>query len=109
MLNQVLRKKKMMRARRARQDYERRRNINNNVPSVLMIEKVPKYKTLPFPRDKYHKITDRRPQVVLDTYKNVPRKVKKPRYHEKGEPSYVFKRDGHKREVPMIPYPPRKK
>lgn len=116
MRNEVLRKKKAAKAARIRKDYVRRRNMNDNrnLPSVTMIEDVKVFKTKPFERVRDRKtgiifIQDRRPQLIHTGYKKARIKVKKPRYHAKGEPSYVSKRDEYKRLIPMIPYPPRPK
>lgn len=109
MLNQVLKKKREAKKTRQRKDYERRRNINGNVPSVRMVEQVKVFQTIPFPTGRGGKITSYARQVVQVGFKPVVRKVKKPRYHENGSPSYVYKKDEQGRHVPMIPYPPSKK
>jgi len=101
MLNQVLRRKKMAKAKRMRKDYERRRNINNNVPTDKFVERKELFKNTGV-------IKEGMAEKIHVGYKNII--VKKPHYrnHVKGIPHKGLK-DEDNRDIGMIAYPKKRK
>ena len=102
MLNQVLRKKKLARKNRMRKDYERRRNINNNVPTDKFKSRKEVYRNTGKIKSDGHAETEH------VGYKDII--VKRPHYrnHTKGVPHQALK-DEYNRDIGMIAYPKKRK
>lgn len=91
--------RKAAKAKARRKDFVRRKNINSNVPTIGVEEKVEVFSS---------KTVNGKPQVEHIGYKT--KIVKKPVYshHEKGD-LYTPRKDEQLRDIGMIAYPKSRK
>lgn len=121
MKNQKLRVKKLAKKRAHRKDFVRRDNINKNVPTKIVTERVEKYQSVEtkgvvvdrvYRNGKFTEIkknvqqfnANGTPKIVHVGYKEVTNKVKQFRNHVKGDRSKPLY-DAQDREIGMIAYP----
>jgi len=58
MKNQLRKKRRNEKAKKMRRDYERRRNINNNIPTIEEEERIPKFRVLHFNKKKKEQVLE---------------------------------------------------
>jgi hypothetical protein len=124
MRNQRAKQRKALKAKKHRADYVRRKNINSNIPTIKVEEKKPRYRVATTERVDftYNYKTKRRERSVLRIpitdrngkqelehigYKHFIVKKLNPRYKASGT-LHEPRKDEYKRDVGMIPYPPRR-
>ena len=98
--------RRQRKANARRKDYIRRRNINNNVPSIEIIERQETF--APDPKAKSHVDSSGRANVIHTGYRYKKVRVKNFKHKDPDNPSYPMK-DVHNRSIGMVQYPLRRK
>lgn len=106
MKNQKLRLRKLAKSKSQRRRYEYVRNLNKNVPSVVVEEKHEVYRSKT--ENKKQVFEDGQPVVEHVGYKTVLKKEKRPWHHVEGDKSKA-RTDEYNRNIGMAFYTKRRK